>query len=84
MASASAVPARGDAGHPAQRGGQLREERRAGVHRALGWSDEPGAMVDDADIWRATNLLAKQYSEDAPLVIAQRADELLARADVER
>ena len=41
-------------------------------------------MVDDADIWRATNLLGKQYSGDAPLVIAQRADELLARADVER
>jgi len=36
-------------------------------------------MVDDADIWRAANLLVKRYGARA----AQRADELSADGDDE-
>jgi hypothetical protein len=36
-------------------------------------------MVDDPDIWRAANLLLRNHRNDAPLVAAQRADEMLAR-----
>jgi hypothetical protein len=39
-------------------------------------------MMDDADIWRAVNLLAKHYGADAALAAAQRAEELLAAGDV--
>jgi hypothetical protein len=39
-------------------------------------------MHDEPDIWRAANLLLKNHGDDAPLVAAQRADELLARGDV--
>lgn len=40
-------------------------------------------MIADVDIWRAANLLVKQHGFDAPLVAAQRADDLLAQGDVE-
>ena len=40
------------------------------------------SMVDQADIWRAVNLLAKHYGTDAALAAAQRAQELLAVGDV--
>jgi hypothetical protein len=39
-------------------------------------------MIDEPDIWRAANLLMKNHGDDAPLVAAQRADEMLARGDM--
>ena len=39
--------------------------------------------IDDMDGWRAANLLVKQHGEDAALVAAQRADDLLAQGDIE-
>ena len=39
-------------------------------------------MLDEPDIWRAANLLLKHHGDDAPLVAAQHADEMLARGDV--
>lgn len=41
------------------------------------------AMTSDLDIWRAAGLLIKRHGQDAALVAAQRADELLARGDTE-
>jgi len=40
-------------------------------------------MLDEPDIWHAANLLLKNHGDDAPLVAAQRADELLAAGDLE-
>jgi hypothetical protein len=40
-------------------------------------------MVDDPDIWRAAQLLVKRHGADAPVIAAQRADELLGRGDLE-
>jgi hypothetical protein len=40
-------------------------------------------LPTDIDIWRAANILIKSHGEDAALVAAQRADELLAEGDVE-
>jgi len=40
-------------------------------------------MVDDPDVWRAANLLLKRHRDDAAIVAAIRADELLASGDVE-
>jgi hypothetical protein len=37
----------------------------------------------DLDIWRAADLLVKRHGEDAAIVAAQRADELLAIGDME-
>lgn len=39
-------------------------------------------MLDEPDIWRAANLLLKNHGDNAPLVAAQRADEMLARGDM--
>jgi hypothetical protein len=39
--------------------------------------------IDDIDVWRAANILVKQHGENAALVAAQRADELLAQGDIE-
>jgi hypothetical protein len=39
-------------------------------------------MLDEPDIWHAANLLPKNYGDDAPLVAAPRAAEMLARGDV--
>jgi hypothetical protein len=39
-------------------------------------------MINDADVWRAVNLLAKHYGTNAALAAAQRAEELLAVGDV--
>jgi hypothetical protein len=39
-------------------------------------------MLDEPDIWRAADLLLKNCGDAAPLVAAQRADELLAAGDV--
>ncbi len=40
-------------------------------------------MPDDLDIWRSANLLIQQHGDDAGLVAAQRADDLLARGALE-
>jgi hypothetical protein len=40
-------------------------------------------MVDDPDVWRVANLLVKRHGDDAALVAARRADELLAATDFE-
>jgi hypothetical protein len=53
---------------------------KGGLARAV--SGLGASMVDQADIWRAVNLLAKQYGTDAALAAAQRAQELLAVGDV--
>lgn len=41
------------------------------------------AMTPDIDIWRAANLLIRQHGEDAEIVAAQRADQMLERGDPE-
>jgi hypothetical protein len=38
-------------------------------------------MIPDIDIWRAANLVIQQHGDDAEIVAAQRADELLDRGD---
>jgi hypothetical protein len=38
-------------------------------------------MTPDIDIWRAANLLIKQHGENAEIVAAQRADQMLERGD---
>ena len=40
-------------------------------------------MIDDHDVWRAATLLIKRHGDDAALVAAQRADELLVVGDLE-
>ena len=41
-------------------------------------------MTPDIDIWRAATLLIKQHGENAEIVAAQRADQMLERGDRER
>jgi hypothetical protein len=38
-------------------------------------------VIFDLDIWRAANLLIQQHEEDAKIVAAQRADQMLERGD---
>ena len=38
-------------------------------------------MIPDLDIWRAANVIIKQYGEDAPIHSAMRADATLDRGD---
>ena len=40
-------------------------------------------MIDDVDIWRAADLLIKRHGDDAGMIAAQRADELLNHRDLE-
>jgi len=40
-------------------------------------------VTSDIDIWRAANLLIKRHGDDASIIAAQRADELLEQGDVE-
>ena len=40
-------------------------------------------MIDDREIWACANMLMKQHGMDAWFVAAQRADELLAKGDME-
>lgn len=40
-------------------------------------------MVSDLDIWRTANVLTRQHGPDAGVVAGQRANELLAKGDVE-
>lgn len=39
--------------------------------------------IADIDVWRGAELLIKRHGEDAAIVAAQRADELLAQGDIE-
>ena len=39
--------------------------------------------IADIDVWRAADLIIKRHGEDAAIVAAQRADELLEAGDVE-
>ena len=38
-------------------------------------------MIPDIDIWRAANLLIKEHGDEAEIVAACRADEMLDRDD---
>ncbi len=40
-------------------------------------------MTSDLDIYRAANELIKQHGEDAPILAAMRADELMDAGDME-
>ena len=40
-------------------------------------------MISDPDIWRAAQLLVKRHGADAPIVAAQRADELFDQGDLD-
>jgi hypothetical protein len=40
-------------------------------------------MIPDLDIWRAANLLIREHRDDAEIVAARRADEMLDRGDHE-
>jgi hypothetical protein len=39
--------------------------------------------VEDIDIWRTAKLLVNRHSKDAPIVAAQRCDELLDAGDLD-
>jgi hypothetical protein len=40
-------------------------------------------MTADLDIWRAANVLVKEYGDEAPLLAARRCDALLANGDAD-
>ena len=40
-------------------------------------------MISDLDIWHAAQLLIKRYSNEAPIVADQRADELFESGDLD-
>jgi hypothetical protein len=40
-------------------------------------------VVEDIDIWRTAKLLVNRHSKDAPIVAAQRCDELLDAGDLD-
>ena len=40
-------------------------------------------MTADLEIWRAANVLVKEYGGEAPLMAARRCDALLAHGDVD-
>ncbi len=41
-------------------------------------------MTSDLDIYRAANVIMKQYGEDAPIYAAMRADKLLEVGQISR
>jgi hypothetical protein len=41
------------------------------------------AVISDPDIFRAAQLLVKRHGKDAPVVAAQRADELFEQGDLD-
>lgn len=43
----------------------------------------PQHTISDLDLWRAANPIIERHGIDAALVAAQRADEMLAKGDVE-
>jgi hypothetical protein len=40
-------------------------------------------MTSNLDIWRAANVLVKEYGDEAPLIAARRCDALLADGDAD-
>ena len=40
-------------------------------------------MISDPDIWHAAQLIVKRHGVDAPIVAAQRADELFNEGDLD-
>lgn len=38
-------------------------------------------MIPDIDIWQAANLLLREHGDEAEIVAARRADEMLGRGD---
>jgi hypothetical protein len=40
-------------------------------------------VISDPDIWRAAQLIVKRHGADAPIVTAQRADELFNEGDLD-
>ena len=40
-------------------------------------------MISELDMWRAVNLLIRQHGDNAEIVAAHRADELLERGDLD-
>jgi len=40
-------------------------------------------LISDPDIWRAAQLVVKRHGADAPIVAAQRADELFNEGDLD-
>jgi hypothetical protein len=40
-------------------------------------------MISDPDIWRAAQLIVNRHGADAPIVAAQRADELFNEGDLD-
>ena len=40
-------------------------------------------MISDPDIWCAAQLMVKRHGADAPVVAAQRADELFQQGDLD-
>ncbi|MGH7173807.1 MAG: hypothetical protein ACRELG_26290 [Gemmataceae bacterium] len=40
-------------------------------------------MISDLDLWRGADILVKRYGNDASIIAAQRADEVLAGGDIE-
>ena len=40
-------------------------------------------MIADHDLWHAAQLLVKRHGDDAPIVAAQRVDELAREGDFE-
>jgi len=40
-------------------------------------------VIPDIDIWRSASVIMERYGEDAALEAAQRADDMLARGDLD-
>jgi hypothetical protein len=40
-------------------------------------------VISDPDVWRGAQLLIKQHGDEAQLVAAQRADEMLKKGDLD-
>ena len=40
-------------------------------------------MIPDVDIYRSANLLMKRYGPDAPIHAAMRADNMIAKGDLD-
>ncbi len=40
-------------------------------------------MIPDLDIYRAANVIIKQYGQDAPIHAAMRADAMLEKGDLD-
>lgn len=61
-----------------RRRGVVRQRRHQCQHRLV--LARAGRVIANRDIWRPTDVLMREHSDDAELIAAQRADVLLARA----